>query len=436
MRKRLALLGVIIVATVTALSLTGCQKVNDASFEASNSGDAANERAERTRMAQSDGQAISPFEEDIKVLGEHTDLIVLKDSDGMGQVAVVPQYQGRVMTSTTDGKASFGWINHDLISSGEPVPHMNAYGGEDRFWLGPEGGQFGIYFPPGGPFTRDVWQVPAVIDTEPFEVVSQGTDRATFRRKARLTNHSGHSFDVAIDREIRLLDAAACGEALNLTIPKTARVIGFESDNTLQNVGDNAWTKETGTLSIWIPGMYKRSEESTVVTPFVKGDESELGPIVNSAYFGEVPDDRLQTGETAVFFRADSPFRSKIGLSPQRAKPILGSYDGANKLLTLVQYTLPEGATDYVNSMWALQEKPFGGDVVNSYNDGPDTPGGPVLGPFYELESSSPAALLAPGESINHIHRTIHIEADEAVLDFLARQTLGVGLEEITGAFD
>ena len=25
-------------------------------------------------------------------------------------------------------------------------PHMNAYGGEDRIWLGPEGGMFSLFF--------------------------------------------------------------------------------------------------------------------------------------------------------------------------------------------------------------------------------------------------------------------------------------------------
>ncbi len=55
-------------------------------------------------------------------------------------------------------------------------------------------------------------------------------------------------------------------------------------------------------------------------------------------------------------------------------------------VLTLVHLTVPEGATDYVNSMWEIQEKPFAGDVVNSYNDGPASPGAKPLGPFYELE--------------------------------------------------
>ena len=59
------------------------------------------------------------------------------------------------MTSTARGLKgrSYGWINHDLIASKEIQKQMNAYGGEDRFWLGPEGGQFSLFFKKGDPFT-------------------------------------------------------------------------------------------------------------------------------------------------------------------------------------------------------------------------------------------------------------------------------------------
>jgi hypothetical protein len=85
--------------------------------------------------------------------------------------------------------------------------------------------------------------------------------------------------------------------------------------------------------------------------------------------------------------------------------------------------------------MWEIQEKPFAGDVVNSYNDGPSAPGAKPLGPFYELESSSPAAALAPGETLAHIHTTMHFQGPEKALDQIARKVLGVGLVEIEKAF-
>ena len=84
------------------------------------------------------------------------------------QIIIVPAYQGRVMTSTADGNngLSFGWVNHDLIASGKPAEHINAFGGEERFWLGPEGGQFSIYFKKGSEFKFENWYVPKEFDTE------------------------------------------------------------------------------------------------------------------------------------------------------------------------------------------------------------------------------------------------------------------------------
>jgi hypothetical protein len=170
--------------------------------------------------------------------------------------------------------------------------------------------------------------------------------------------------------------------------------------------------------------------------PFEKGTESARGPVVNDTYFGKVPSDRLRVKDGVLFFRADANYRSKIGLSPRRAKPLLASYDAANRTLTFVQFTLPVGATDYVNSMWMLQDDPFSGDVVNSYNDGPPQTGAKQMGRFYELESSSPALALEPGESATHVHQTIHLQGPEKKLDAVARTVIGVNLDEIKGVLN
>jgi hypothetical protein len=57
------------------------------------------------------------------------------------------------------------------------------------------------------------------------------------------------------------------------------------------------------------------------------------------------------------------------------------------------------------------------------------------MGPFYELETSSPAADLKPGESLSHIQYTLHLKGDVQNLDKVAQKVLGVSLEEISGAF-
>jgi len=378
-----------------------------------------------------------PFGDDLAFLTQHTDAITLSDESGDAQVVVVPQYQGRVMTSTTGGGAgpSFGWINRKLIASGETLAHMNPYGGEDRFWLGPEGGQFALFFKDGDPFEFDVWQTPALMDTEPFDIKERSQTSATFVKDASLKNYSDTEFTFRVERAVNLINAKRAGELLGVSDMPAVNLVGYETVNTLTNTGEKVWTQEGGLLSIWILGMFNPSPETTIVIPIQPGDEDALGPKVNDTYFGKVPADRLEVEDSRMFFRGDGEYRSKIGVSPRRAKPVCGSFDAGGKVLTIVQFNQPQGVTDYVNSMWELQDEPYGGDVVNSYNDGPPEPGAKAMGPFYELETSSPAAALAPGESITHIHRTFHFQGDEAALNGLATRVLGVSIEEIDNAF-
>jgi len=251
-----------------------------------------------------------------------------------------------------------------------------------------------------------------------------------------LVNYSGTRFDLVAERTIRLLDPKAVGELLGVRLGPGARLVAYESDNRITNTGKKPWRKETGLLSIWILCMYKPSPRTVVVVPYKEGPVEDLGPIVNDAYFGRVPPGRLKVERGVIYFKCDGRHRSKIGLGPRRARAVLGSYDGANGVLTIAQYNKPEGVTDYVNSMWEIQERPYAGDVVNSYNDGPPAPGKKPMGPFYEIESSSPAAVLAPGQSLRHIHRTFHFVGPRGELDAIARGVLGVGLARIEAAFE
>ena len=104
--------------------------------------------------------------------------------------------------------------------------------------------------------------------------------------------------------------------------------------------------------------------------------------------------------------------------------PLCGALDSENGVLTLVKFDFDPSHETYVNSMWEHQENPFRGDVINAYNDGP-LEDGSIMGPFYELESSSPAAALRPGETITHTRTTIHLRGPVETLEALAARLLG-----------
>lgn len=379
------------------------------------------------------GVSVTKFGDDLTFLRKHTETIVLSDENGTAEVVLAPAWQGRVMTSTAQGESglSLGWINHKHIAAEKIVPHINLFGGEERFWLGPEGGQFSIFHGKDKGFGWDNWQVPPPLDSIPFQTVGHSRDRATFRASFSLTNYSGTVFQVEVRREVRLLGTKEAWSQLGLPPLEHVSLVAFESQNTLTNAGKTPWRKETGLLSIWIPGMIPASATAIFMAPIKSGPQSELGVEVTSDYFHTLGPDRLKVTTDAIYFRVDAGFQSKIGISPARSLGKFGSYDPERHLLTIVQFSQPKGVTEYVKSKWRIQKDPYAGDAINGYNDGPNQPGAEMFGPFYEMESSSPATALAPGESIEHTHRTVHLIGTDDALDKIARAALGISSKEM-----
>jgi len=382
---------------------------------------------------------------EIDFLQRHVGVVELSAPDGRSRLVVIPAYEGRVMTSTAAGRDgySFGWINHRLIATGQLQPHMNVFGGEERIWLGPEGGPFALFFPPHGrEQTLATWQTPPLFDTAPWRVERQSPDAVELSASGRLTNRAGSVLDVGIVRTVRLLGAAEAAAALGGHLPAGLSWVGYESNNRLTNRGSTPWRRETGLPSIWLLGQFNPGPRTIIMVPMLAGSPPPMSspsadrPAVRSDYFGAIAGDRLRQQMGAVYFRADGKSRGKIGVAAAWARPIVGSWDAAHGVLTLIEFNLPPSAAHlpYVDSRWLDSAAPYAGDAVNAYNDGPPAPGVPPLGPFYELETSSPAAELKPGESLVHISRTFHFTGEHAALEHLARARLGRSLEAIEAA--
>ena len=154
-------------------------------------------------------------------------------------------------------------------------------------------------------------------------------------------------------------------------------------------------------------------------------------------YFGKIPDSRIKMTGEILFFKGDGRERGKIGITPKRSKGIAGSWQKDSGTLTLVRVSPADGHSKqwpFVDSQWREDVDPFAGDEINAYNDGPPEPGAKPLGPFYELESSSPALFLEPGKTHTHSQTTLHLAGPREALDAIAKRTLGVGLDEIEKA--
>jgi hypothetical protein len=382
------------------------------------------------------------FAQDKQFLGQHTKVIEL--TDGAARLAVCPEYQGRVMTSSCEADAgrSFGWIHKSFITAGKPDARFNNYGGEDRLWLAPEGGQFSLWFAPGAKQNLDNWYTPPGLNDGAFDVLpSKDATTCHMQREIKLTNASNTVFQLGVDRQIRLMSLDDFGKIFGpapqrLIADSQLKMVGFESINQITNRGP-AMKKATGLTSIWSMGQFPPGDQTVIIVPYRPSTDATFGSIVKADYFGQVPADRLKQVAGAVLFLADGKYRSKIGTSQKRVMPIAASVDFQNNVLTLISFDLPSHPENrlYLNNAWDLPQKdPFTGDVFNSYNDGPPAPGKPPLGPFYELESLSPAQELATGQSLTHRQRTFHIQASYDDLALIVRATMGINLSEVRGA--
>ncbi len=364
------------------------------------------------------------FGYDLDLLQQHGDVVVLK-RDSM-QVLIVPGYQARVMTSSASGLSgrSYGWINHSLIESGGYEPHINAYGGEERFWMGPEGGQFGLFFEKGKPFTFANWQTPGVLDTAVFNTEYVQAAAAGFSKIATLRNYSGTQFTVAINREIKLLEDDAIETILGGPADGL-KWVGYRSVNSITNLDKRDWNLQDGVPSIWLLCMLKSSPDNNMIVPYKPGG----GDLVNDAYFGRIDERRLIKKDSFLLFKGDAASRGKIGIPPSIVQPYAGSYDAGRGVLTVIGFEY-KGDTNYVNSQWEIQEHPYKGDVVNAYNDGPNDSGS-QLGEFYELETSSPAIPLKAGEKLTHEQTVLHFEGGKEQLRQIALRLLGADLQDL-----
>lgn len=358
-------------------------------------------------------------------------LIVLSASGGEAKLIVSPKYQGKVFTSTAEGQEgkSFGWINYKAFDQAID-PHMNAYGGEDRLWLGPEGGPFSLFFAPKKEMVFDHWRTPAAIDTESWALVSSSTKSVRLAKDMELQNYAGTQFKINVNRQVEILERKEIEGMLSIVLGDKVKSVGFKTTNSLRNTGDFTWDKKTGAPCIWNLDMFTPTPETVILIPY---KEEAEGKVATTDYFGEIQSDRIAMEKGVLYFKADGLSRGKLGIPPHRAKPIAGSYAVDEGVLTITLFDVANTAT-YLNQEWTTKKDPFLGDAMNAYNDGP-LADGTQMGPFYEIESVSPAAFIPPNEQIVHNHSVFHFTGDKTELNTIAEKVLGTSLARVSTIF-
>jgi hypothetical protein len=186
------------------------------------------------------------FDEEVLFLKAHGANVEIVAA-GTGHIAIAPDYQMRVMTSEVEPHGrSLGFVHHAFIEAGKTGTQFDNYGGEDRFWLGPEAGPWGLYFPPGSPYTFSAWQTPHELQEGKLKSVT-------------VTNHIGTKLEVDVDRHIVPVREPP------FAIGREVKWVGFTSQNVIMNRGSSAWTPQAGEISIWILGMYNPAPDTKII---------------------------------------------------------------------------------------------------------------------------------------------------------------------------
>jgi hypothetical protein len=376
------------------------------------------------------------FGYDLNYLSHKDDsLIVLSGDGGKSLIIVSAKYQAKVFTTTADGLdgTSMGFVNYKFFDAGKVDEHMNGFGGENRFWLGPEGGKYSLYFKKDSTQVYDNWHTPKPFDIEPWTVTLVDKENALMQKKMEVTNYLGTQLKLEVDRTVSLIEREGIESGLNIKLNPNVKTVAYTTDNTIVNLNDFEWTKETGTACIWMLDMFNPAPHAVTFIPYNEGSESELGNAVTSNYFGDIPGDRLKVTDRMIYLKTDGKYRSKIGLNPKRTQAIAGNYDPDSKRLTIITFEVDKDAV-YLSQEWNPDKDPLRGDAMNAYNDGPLADGS-IMGPFLELESVSPAAFLKPSQSLSHKHTVYHFVGEENDLNPIIEKLFGISIGEIKKIF-
>lgn len=406
-----------VLCAAAALSAGGCGLVEEASLA-------------------SGGSHLRSFGQDLTFFSEYgVDAFLLGEGDSY--IAVSADWQGRVLTSTFNGEdsPSIGWIDRALMADEKHDLSTGQSGGEDRFWVGPQGGDFSVFFPDGAAQNEENWRIPAALASEPWTLTARTRTQAKFEKSAEFKNFKGNVLKVKAEREVSFIPRADAAKILGIEIPDSVKMVAFQSLNKLTNAGEGAWSPQNGMLNISVQSCFNANPGVRVFLPYKPGDASKLGDVVRDNLYESAYTEggrRVLTPEY-VSVLADGKSMSGMGISPLRSEGIVLSYDSHNNILTVILYIKPSGRRAYLANSWRRPSRPFDGDAVSVYNNGSPARTSLSAQKYYEVSTYSPALNLGAGKSQFHLQRTFHFSGSEYDLGLIAYKLADISIGQLRG---
>jgi hypothetical protein len=328
------------------------------------------------------------YHDALNYLNRKTSVIELYDQLG-GRVAVCPEWNGRVQTSTNGGLDgdSFGSINVRAIDT----ERYENFGGEDQWMLSPL-----IYS---------------------FAVESIKANRAVLQRTLQTADANGKSGEFHLTRSISLLNRYQAGEMFGDAVTEALKrgdvsVVGFSTENIVR-------TQEPACVASRLRGMFNASPHTAVIVPAPPVSFAPEPFTVDVDYLGGSPHGRIRYLSKTLLIRADGQRRCQVTMPYSTSPPIFGAIERRLGTLTLWTFDLPN---DY----------PEENDVLRVYNPGRSQGGELDWTTCYEINCFSAARELQPEHSLTYWQCTLHLNADNAVLGNIIRQIFGVSLGDVS----
>ena len=324
------------------------------------------------------------YHDALDYLAQKTSVIELYDQLG-GRVAVCPEWNGKVLTSTYDGLDgdSFGYVNVQAIDT----DCFEDFGGEDQ------------------------WTISPLI--HPFAVESIQENKAVLQRTLQMNDANGTSVEFHLSRSISLLSRKKIGALFDDAVAdalahEDVSVVGFRTENTVRS-------QERAHVASRLRGMFNANPHTFVIVSTPPEDSASEPFPAEFDYLGGSPHGRVRHLSQALLIRGDGHGRCQTTIPFSAAPPIFGAVELRFGTLTLWTFDLPGDSEE---------------DIIRIYNSGRSHIDELDWSAYYEMNCFSATQLLQPEHSLQYSQYTLHLNAENETLGNLVQQIFDVPLEQ------
>ena len=345
------------------------------------------------------------YHDALNYLAKKTSVVELYDQLG-GRVAICPEWNGRVLTSTYDGLDgnSFGCINVQAIETED----FEDFGGEDQWTISP-------------------------LDIA-YSVENITEHNASLCRTIRMADANGKLAELNLSRTVSLLNrqnmGALFGDALvDALTQEDVSVVAFRTKNTIRST-------EKVCVASRQRGMFNACPHTFVIVstpPDNLPDSLMASPLpVDIDYLGGSPHGRIRHISGALLIRVDGHSRCQATMPFSAAPPIFGAIELRFGTLTLWTFDIPRVSEERKRTRESVEEEGADaeeGDIIRIYNHGRPHTAGVDWTTYYEMNCFSVARELLPENSFTFRQCTLHINAGNDILGNLVQQIFDVSLD-------